>query len=152
RTDVRRVRADGRSHPPDGVAAVAPVVHELLLALLGRLLGDRCADRRREGQQKREDPGPAHAHHCSLPAFGSRTVSTGQGASRITRSATRPHSRRFSPLLPCVPITIIPARSSSAVRMISSWGPPVGTRHVVFTPDWRSCSARASSVSSLHFR
>src|SRR5262245_62593648 len=117
RADVRQVGTDGCPHPPDGVAAVAPVAHEVLLALLGGLLRDQSTDRR-QPQQQRE--GYDTQHHCLSPAFGCRTVSTGHRARRITRSVTLPSRARFSPLRPCVPITIMPAPSSSAVLTISS--------------------------------
>src|SRR4029453_17181962 len=79
RADARQVWPDGRPHRSDGVAAVAAVADEILLALLGGLLRDRRADRHQQ-QHERQDP----PHHCPPPDFVCRTVKTGHGARRIT--------------------------------------------------------------------
>ena len=48
----------------------------------------------------------AFASHQLAGAAPSRTTSTGQCACRTTRSATLPRSRCFSPLRPCVGMTM----------------------------------------------
>lgn len=51
-------------------------------------------------------------------AYRLRTVSTGQGASCTTRSATLPRKNRENPVRPWVPMTIRSARLPLAVRTI----------------------------------
>src|SRR4029453_2360541 len=61
-------------------------------------------------------------HGSSFPSRAQRlrTVSTGQGARRITRSATLPRRTLERPLRPWVPITIRSARRRRAIRGICS--------------------------------
>ena len=69
---------------------------------------------------------PAEARRQQGPnAYsGLRTVRTGQGAVRSTRSATLPSSTRLTPPRPSVPMTTRSARSSAASATISAWAGP----------------------------
>src|SRR4030095_297768 len=149
RPHPREGGGDRRPHLPDRVTAVTSVVHEVLLALVGELLGARRC-RQHSGDDEREHQ--RRTHHRLASDIACRTVSTGHVARRITRSATEPSRTRFRPLRPWVPITIMSTRSSSAILTISLTGTPTCSRQLALIPRWRRSPIRDSRAFSAHLR
>jgi hypothetical protein len=80
-----------------------------------------------------------------------RVTSTGQGASRMTRSATLPKTKCSNPVRPCVAITIKSTSSSRAARTISMSGTPVLTSITYCTPALRVFLATSASLVLASF-
>src|SRR5690606_3063584 len=108
----------------------------------------RGVHRRKGGVQADESP-PAKAADTRSAGRSERpnvrTVNTGHGAIRITRSATLPRTSRSSPLRPWLPITTSPTPSASAKSTMVRPGWPTRTWTAASPP---SASASAFSCAS----
>src|SRR5205814_4750731 len=69
--------------------------------------------------------------HAAPFSAAARTVSTGHGDIRTTFSAMLPMTKRSSPVLPCVPITIRSQPSSRAMRSEEHTSELQSLRHLV---------------------